>query len=77
MNSRSPDKPLTPFGKLVVKTLIDREMRKDELAAEVGVRPQYLSNILNGTRSGRKYLMAIIASLDLDIDEVKRLIEAA
>lgn len=49
---RGPNKKLTPFGKLVVKALADRDMTKAELAAEVSVAPQYLSYILNGTRSG-------------------------
>ena len=49
---RAPNKKLTPFGKLVVKTLADRDMTKADLAAEIGTAPQYLSYILNGTRSG-------------------------
>ena len=46
---RAPNKKLTPFGKLVVKTLADRDMTKADLAAEIGTAPQYLSYILNGT----------------------------
>ena len=38
---RGPNKKLTPFGKLVVKALADQDMTKAELAAEVGVAPQY------------------------------------
>ena len=63
---RAPNKKLTPFGKLVVKTLADRDMTKADLAAEIGTAPQYLSYILNGTRSGGKYLPAIVAALKLD-----------
>lgn len=36
---RGPNKKLTPFGKLVVKALADRDMTKAELAAEVSVAP--------------------------------------
>ena len=69
---RGPNKKLTPFGKLVVKSLADRDMTKAELAAEISVAPQYLSYILNGTRSGDKYLPAIIAALNLDPKTVTR-----
>lgn len=73
---RSPNKKLTPFGKLVVKALADQDKTKAELAAEVGVAPQYLSYILNGTRSGDKYLPAIVAALALDPKKVSRAIAA-
>ena len=73
---RSPNKKLTPFGKLVVKALADQDKTKSELAAEVGVAPQYLSYILNGTRSGDKYLPAIVAALELDPKKVSKAIAA-
>lgn len=73
---RGPNKKLTPFGKLVVKALADRDMTKAELAAEVSVAPQYLSYILNGTRSGGKYLLAIVAALELDPRKVEKAIAA-
>ena len=73
---RGPNKKLTPFGKLVVKALADQDMTKAELAAEVGVAPQYLSYILNGTRSGGKYLPAIVAALELDPRKVEKAIAA-
>ena len=69
---RAPNKKLTPFGKLVVKTLADRDMTKADLAAEIGTAPQYLSYILNGTRSGDKYILAITAVLNLDPETVTR-----
>lgn len=73
---RGPNKKLTPFGKLVVKALTDQDKTKAELAAEISVTPQYLSYILNGTRSGDKYLPAIVAALDLDPKAVARAIAA-
>lgn len=38
---RGPKKRLTPFGKMVVKALADRDMSRAELAATVGTSPQY------------------------------------
>ncbi len=73
---RAPNKKLTPFGKLVVKTLADRDMTKADLAAEIGTAPQYLSYILNGTRSGGKYVPAIFAALKLDPKAVERAMAA-
>ncbi len=73
---RGPNKKLTPFGKLVVKALTDQDKTKAELAAEISVTPQYLSYILNGTRSGDKYLPAIVAALELDPKAVARAIAA-
>ena len=73
---RAPNKKLTPFGKLVVKTLADRDMTKADRAAEIGTAPQYLSYILNGTRSGGKYLPAIVAALKLDPKAVERAMAA-
>lgn len=62
---RARNKKLRPFGKQVVKALADQDMTKQELAAQVGVSPQYLSYILNGTRSGDKYFVAIVSALGL------------
>lgn len=63
---RGRNKKLTPFGKTVVKALADRDMSKRDLAAEIGVSPQYLSYILNGTRSGDKYVTAIVTTLGIE-----------
>ena len=67
---RQRNKNLTPFGRLVLKALIDRDMTRSALAAEVSISPQYLSYILNGTRSGRKYIEVITRTLDLDRKKV-------
>jgi transcriptional regulator with XRE-family HTH domain len=63
---RNSDKKLTQFGKLVSKALIDKNMTKVQLAAQIGTSPQYLSYILYGMRTGKKYHQAIIAALELD-----------
>ncbi len=73
---RSPNKRLTPFGKMVVKALTDQDMTKADLAEQVGTSPQYLSYILTGTRSGEKYIPAIVAALSLDPRKVEKAIAA-
>lgn len=70
------NKRLTPFGKYVSKTLTDKDMSKTDLAVMIGTSPQYLSYILYGTRSGGKYLPAIVAALELDPRKVEKLIAA-
>lgn len=67
---------LTGLGKLIVKTLTDKNMTKTQLAEAVGTSPQYLSYILYGTRSGEKYIPAIIAALELDLRKVEKAIAA-
>lgn len=64
---------LTPFGKYVVKTLTDKDMSKLELAEAVGISPPYLSYILYGKRSGKKYLLRIASVLGIDDETVERL----
>lgn len=73
---RSPNKQLTPFGKLVVKALTDQDMTRADLAEQIGTSPQYLSYILTGTRSGEKYIPAIVAALTLDPRKVEKAIAA-
>ena len=73
---RESNKELTPFGKLVAKALIDRGMTRAELAKTIGTSPQYLSYILNGTRSGDKYVGAIIAALSIDPRKAEKAIAA-
>ena len=51
-------------------------MTRAQLAGTVGVSPQYLSYILTGTRSGTKYIPAIIAALELDPRKVEKAIAA-
>lgn len=63
---------LTPFGKLVVKALVDQDMTKAELAGQIGTSPQHLSRILHGTRPGEKHIPAIIATLGLDPQKAEK-----
>lgn len=64
---------LTPLGKYITKTLVDREMSKAELAEKIGIAPQYLNCIIRGVRSGKKYIPRIITVLKLDPEVVKDL----
>lgn len=73
---KTNNRKLTKLGKLVVKTLTDRDMTKTQLAAAIGTSPQYLCYILYGVRSGEKYLPAIVAALDLDPAKVEKLTAA-
>ena len=68
--ARQRNTRLTPFGRLVTTALIDRDMTRRALAAAVGISPQYLSYILNGTRSGKRYIEAIARVLELDQKQV-------
>ena len=70
------NKNLTSFGKLVAKALVDQDMTRRQLADTIGTSPQYLSYILHGTRSGEKYLPAIITALSLDPQKVEETIVA-
>lgn len=72
MKDRNNNK-LTPLGKCIIKALTDKDMSKAQLAAAVGTSPQYLSYILYGTRSGEKYLSAIVVALGLDPNKVEKL----
>ena len=62
----------TPFGKMVIKALIDKDVTQVELARTIGTSQVYLNRILHGDRSGEKYLPAIIEVLDLDPRKVEK-----
>lgn len=56
---------LTPYGKKICKRLIDKNMTQVELASQLGCRTQYITQILNGKTSGRKYRREINRILDI------------
>lgn len=56
---------LTPFGDRVKEKLIDVNMTQRELAKKIGTSDVYLSMILYGERSGKKYIEDIKKILDL------------
>lgn len=57
---------LTPFGRKVKKKLIDKGMTQTELAALLGCNRPYISKILTGERSGKKYIGKIAEILEID-----------
>lgn len=57
---------LTPFGRKVKKRLIDKGMTQTELAALLGCDRPYISKILTGERSGKKYIRKIAEILEID-----------
>lgn len=57
---------LTPFGRKVKKKLIDKGMTQTELAALLGCNRPYISKILMGERSGKKYIRKIAEILEID-----------
>lgn len=54
------------FTVQVKKRLIDLNMTQRELAAQIGINENYLSDVLNGRRSGKKYKPSIILQLGLE-----------
>lgn len=53
------------YGKEVKKRLIDKQMSQKELAIQIGCSKFYLSKILSGKKSGKKYKEKINEVLDL------------
>ena len=54
------------FGVEVKKKLIELKMTQRELAKLEGVNENYLTDILNGRRSGKKYRTKIIEILKIE-----------
>lgn len=64
-NSSGSTPPI--FGREVKKRLVELNMTQRELAKTIGANENYLTDILRGRRSGKKYREAISRVLDLDI----------
>ena len=56
----------TSYGVEIKKRLIDLGMEHGELAKRAGMSPQYLTYIINGQRSGKKYRKQIDLILGLE-----------
>lgn len=54
---------ISEFGKQIKIRLIELNMTQRALAKKVGVNENYLTDIVNGRRSGRKYKAAIMGVL--------------
>lgn len=57
---------LTLFGEMVNECLVELNMTQKKLAEKVGTSEVYLSMILRGERSGKKYRERIIKVLNID-----------
>lgn len=57
---------LTPLGKEIKKKLIDKGMTQVQLADRLGIGKQYLTKIMNGSRSGAKYVDDICSILNIN-----------
>lgn len=55
------------FGKRVKRRLLDVGMTSKELAGLLKIKPQYLSQICTGRRSGIKYRRKIMEILGMDV----------
>ncbi|MFQ4440039.1 transcriptional regulator [Clostridioides difficile] len=59
-----------PFlGVQVKQKLIELNMTQRELAKKIGVNENYLSAILNGRRTGKKYKSSIYQLLNIEYSE--------
>lgn len=54
------------FGIIVKKRLIELDMTQRQLAKRIGVNENYLTDILKGRRSGKKYKESIMRTLEID-----------
>lgn len=69
MRARNGPEGLTDFGREVKRRLIDVGMTQEELAGQLGCSAVYLSFILYGSRSGKKYIHRIRYILGLPKDD--------
>ena len=59
-------KPLPLNGIKIKKRLVELNMTQRELANTVKMNENYLTDVLNGRRSGKKYMDKIIQVLGID-----------
>lgn len=65
---------LTPFGCMVKKRLIDKNMTQVELADLLGCNKQYIYKILVGERSGEKYILEMSRILSMRKTEANKIL---
>ena len=65
-------KQISDFGKQIKIKLVELNMTQRALAKKVGVNENYLTDIVNGRRSGRTYRAAIMATLSIETNESER-----
>lgn len=67
-NTVKEKKRLTAYGIAIKKRMLELNMTNDELAAKLGVDKSYVSRILYGVRSGRKYATQLSEMLGVEYD---------
>lgn len=60
-------KNITPIGQAIRMKLAEKNMSQAELSERIGCNPKYLTLIMNGERSGAKYLAALERELGIDV----------
>lgn len=58
-------KKMSPFGKAVKQRVIELDMTLTQLAEQLGISRQHLTNILSGRRPGSGYRLRIIKILEM------------
>lgn len=64
---------MNELGKFIKKRLIDQGRTQVELAETIGVKPQYLSNIIRGIRGPGKYTEALARELGVSEEKLRQL----
>lgn len=54
------------FGLKARKVMLEKDIKQIALAKDLGISPYYLSEILKGTRPGKKYRRAICEKLGIE-----------
>lgn len=63
---KNTNNPIPLFGIKVKKRLVELNMTQRQLAKDIGMNENYLTDVLNGRRAGKKYRDAITQRLNLD-----------
>ena len=63
--------PVTDFGKVIKKRMIDIDMSQAELARNMGVSSPYVSEILRGTRKSENAQRKVCEAVGIDYDKLK------
>jgi len=67
--TKKQDQIYTPFGVAVKKRLIDMGLTQGQLETGIGAPNNYLTMVLRGKRSGKKYIPLINAYLGMDLQD--------
>jgi transcriptional regulator with XRE-family HTH domain len=70
---KTKKQPLPYNGIKIKKRLVELNMTQRELAKAIGMNENYLTDVLNGRRSGKKYMDSIMETLGLKEKEYESL----